>query len=148
MSKTNIILLLSIAGMFVISGFLILLGFYPRGTYETEKDQIKIKVSITENTYGFVDTEFTKKVTLEDGPEKYKFDFWSVELKFSLIKREKDGKKFWIIDDYMRGVAKVQDGTIENFSCSDCSSNESLQGNDLTTFTFDQFKWNYIENDL
>ena len=145
MTRRNIFILCGVGGMFLVSGFLILLGFFPRGSYETEEGNININVSIRENTYGFVDTEFTKIISLNDAGQKYQFEFWSVELKFSLIKRKNNNETFWVTDDYMRGFARVNNGEIDNFSCSDCKGSEELKGEDLIRFTFDQFEWRFVE---
>lgn len=140
MSKKEIRILVFVAGMFLVAGFLILLSYFPRGSYSIERDQVKINVVITENTFGFIDTDFTKSVTLEAGNKVFRFYFWSVELKFSLIKRNRNGEEFWIVDDYMRGMAKVKNGELD-FSCFDCSGSRSLHGEDLETFTFENFEW-------
>jgi hypothetical protein len=146
MNRKNLKLLIIIGAMFVFSGLLIFLSHFPIGTYEIEKGKIKISVSITDNTLFTKDPEYTKRVKLQDGELKFNFDYWSIDLKFKLIKRKLENKEFWIVDDYGQGMAEVQNGTIEYFSCIDCSGIGTLTGEDLAIFEFDGFKWHDRSN--
>lgn len=118
---------------------------FPKENYEINDENIKIKISITENLLIFRDPEYTKKIRITDGTKEFQIKYWSEIQELKILKRINKTEVFWVIDDNYSGLTRTIENEFTDFTCADCSAVEKLIGDNILCYELKNNTFNKIK---